>query len=239
MAPLSLSVVIPTWGEGSEIRAVVAVARAIGDEVIVVDAGSPDGTAELARAAGARVIVAAKGRGAQLDAGARVATGDALLFLHADIRLPAEARAAIEVALSEPGILGGNFRVLYGSPTPAARLFSWGNDLRRRWLRIYYGDSALFVRRETYAALRGFRTLPILEDYDFVRRLERMGRTAYVRHVAVRVSARRFETRPIRTLCIWGFLQFLFSVGVSADWLARFYRDARRPSTSPSGQGLG
>src|SRR6266511_4311111 len=106
MAPLSLSVVIPTWCEASEIRAVVAVARAIGDEVIV-DAGSPDGTAELARAAGARVIVAAKGRGAQLDAGARVATGDALLFLHADIRLPAEARAAIEVALSEPGILGG------------------------------------------------------------------------------------------------------------------------------------
>ena len=224
---ISLSVVIPTWCEAAEITDTVRGARAIADEVIVVDAESPDGTAGLARSAGARVIEAPKGRGTQLDRGARIAAGNVLLFLHCDVRLLPEAREAIEEALADPDIQGGCFRVRYEPETFFAQLFSWANHVRTRWLRIYYGDSAVFVRRETYVTLGGFRSLPIFEDYDFVRRLERAARTTYVRHVIVRASARRFGAAPIRTLMIWILLQILYSMGVSAQTLALLYRDAR------------
>jgi rSAM/selenodomain-associated transferase 2 len=219
----TISVVIPTWCEGHEIAEAVACARRVGDEVIVADGGSPDGTARIAEEAGARVVHAPKGRGAQLDAGARAATGDVLLFLHADARLPEAAREAIIDALRSPDVQGGNFFVRFEPATRAARLFTWANHVRREWLSIYYGDSAPFVRRSVYIALGGFKPLPIFEDYELVRRLERRGLTAYVRDVEVRVSARRFQQAPLRTLGIWTMLQTLYSVGVSAHRLARFY----------------
>ena len=225
----SLSVVIPTWREAATIARTVGLALAVGDEVIVVDAASPDDTARVAERAGARVVVTAKGRGAQLHAGACAARGDALLFLHADASLPdaARARARIEEALADPLVVGGNFYLRFDPPSSAARLFTWANDARRRWMRVYYGDSALFVRRSTYDALGGFRPLPILEDYELVRRLERAGRTVYVRDVEVVASARRFERAPLRTLLLWSALQALYLMGVPPRRLARFYADAR------------
>ena len=225
----SLSVVIPTWREAATIARTVGLALAVGDEVIVVDAASPDDTARVAERAGARVVVTAKGRGAQLHAGACAARGVALLFLHADASLPdaARARARIEEALADPLVVGGNFYLRFDPPSSAARLFTWANDARRRWMRVYYGDSALFVRRSTYDALGGFRPLPILEDYELVRRLERAGRTVYVRDVEVVASARRFERAPLRTLLLWSALQALYLMGVPPRRLARFYADAR------------
>ena len=221
----TISVIIPTWCEEALVASAVKAALALGDEVIVADGGSPDGTAAAARGAGARVVTAHGGRGPQLHAGACSARGDILLFLHADARLPPGARRAIHEALGgKESILGGNFRLEFVPASFAARLFTWANDARRRWLRIYYGDSAIFVRRATYEALGGFRTLPILEDYELVRRLERAGRTVYVRHVTVEASARRFERAPLRTLAIWTMLQVLYSAfGVSPHRLARFY----------------
>lgn len=222
-----ISVVIPAFQEAAHISAAVSSARKIGDEVIVVDANSPDGTAQLAAAAGARVLQAPKGRGPQLDAGARHARGDVLLFLHADSRLPASARAAILEVLSHPDIDGGNFLLHFEPETRVGRLFGQLYDLRRRTLRIYYGDSALFLRRSAYEALGGFRPLPILEDYEFIRRLERRGRTLYLRHIAVTTSARRFAHRPLRTLLIWAAVQGLYSAGVSPYRLAQLYADLR------------
>jgi hypothetical protein len=99
--------------------------------------------------------------------------------------------------------------------TPVARLFTWANDARRRWLRVYYGDSALFVRRAVYERLGGFASLPILEDYEFVRRLERRERTAYVRDVTVEVSARRFQHAPLRAVGAWTAIHALYAAGVS------------------------
>jgi rSAM/selenodomain-associated transferase 2 len=224
---MRLSVIIPTWQEREVIQRAVRAAREIGDEVIVVDAGSPDGTGHLARAAGADLVHAGKGRGAQLHAGAVAARGDALLFLHADAWLPPRARAAIERALIDERLDGGNFRVRFVPESAAARLFSLANDLRRRVLRIYYGDSALFVSRTAYRRVGGFRPLKVMEDYEFVRRLERLGRTTYIRHIDVQVDARRFEAHPVHTLWRWALIQGLYSAGVSPDYLARLYRDAR------------
>lgn len=224
----SVTAIIPAWCEEAAIGAAVAAARRIADEVIVADGGSNDATVAIARAAGARVVQSARGRGAQLHAGATAARGDVLLFLHADAILPVTARRAIEDALADEAVLGGNFFLRFVPESFAARLFTWANHVRRRYLHIYYGDSALFVRQAAYESLGGFRPLPIFEDYDFVRRVERAGRTVYVRDVRVEASARRFERRPLRTLAIWTALQVSYSVlRVHPDRIARFYATIR------------
>jgi rSAM/selenodomain-associated transferase 2 len=219
-----ISVVIPAWREAGAIEGAVRSALAIGDEVIVADANSPDETAAIAERAGARVILAPRGRGPQLDEGARASTGDVLLFLHADARLPPAAREAIWRALSSPAIVGGTFLLRFEPSTRAARVFSWANDVRRRRLGIYYGDSAVFMRRRAYDSLGGFRPLPLFEDYELFRRLERLGPTAYIRDVEVTASARRFERAPVKTLLLWSLLQVLYSMGASPERLARLYR---------------
>ena len=223
----SISVVVPTWCEAVEIASCVACAQAIGDEVVVADANSPDGTATIAERAGARVVQARRGRGLQLHAGAAAARGNVLLFLHADTRLPPEARAAVLDVLKDDRIEGGNFRLCFLPATPLARIFDALYDLRRRALAIYYGDSALFVRRAVYEALGGFRPLPLLEDYEFIRRLERRGRTRYVRAIAAATSSRRYARRPARTLLAWVVVQALYSLGVSPHRLIRLYSDVR------------
>ncbi|HET6337219.1 MAG TPA: TIGR04283 family arsenosugar biosynthesis glycosyltransferase [Polyangiales bacterium] len=224
---MKISAIIPAWNEVLTIADAVDSARAVADEIIVADGGSLDGTAERAAAAGARVVRAPKGRGQQLRAGAACASGDVLLFLHADVRLESGAREAVERALSDVEVIGGNFYVRFEDASFAAWVFTVANHWRREWLQIYYGDSAIFVRAATYSALGGFRALPIFEDYEFVRRLECAGRTVYLRDVVAVASARRFSDSPLRTLGVWTALQALFSMGVSAERLARFYADTR------------
>ena len=223
---MRISVIIPTWCEAVDIGDTVAHA-AWADEVIVADARSPDGTADEARRAGALVVEAGKGRGSQLRAGAAIARGDVLLFLHADARLEEGAHEAIVRALDQPHVVGGNFYIRFAPRSVAADVFTFANDWRRRLLRTYYGDSAIFVRRSAYEALGGFRDLPLFEDYEFARRLERLGPTSYVRDVAVIASSRRFDGVASATLFLWCFLQVAYSAGVSADRLAALYKDAR------------
>lgn len=231
-----VSAVIPTWQEADWIADAVASARAIADEVLVADGGSPDATLAIARAAGASVVTAQRGRGQQLAAGARAASGNVFLFLHADTRLPREARPAIERALLDPAVMGGNFFLRFEPPTAVSRVFTRLYDLRRRALGIYYGDSPLFVRRDAYERLGGFPPHALFEDYAFIRRLERAGRTRYVREVAATTSSRRYEQRPLETLALWAALQSLYSLGAPPDWLARWYSAARAARSGPAQQ---
>lgn len=225
---MRISAVIPTWCEESRVGPAVHAAFRFADEVLVVDAGSPDGTAEVATRAGATVLQCPeKGRGPQLDYGAGRATGDVLVFLHADTTVAHGAREPIERALADPEVVGGNFYLKFVPCGLWGRVFTLANDVRRRAFGIYYGDSAIFVRREVWREVGGFRAQPIFEDYDFVRRLERMGRTAYVTDVIARTSARRFQHAPLRTLGIWTLLQTLYSAGVPPRRLARWYADVR------------
>lgn len=191
-------------------------------EWIVADGGSRDATIEVARAAGARIVTAPRGRGPQLNAGAAVALGEVLLFLHADTTLPPGALGAIRTAAADPALRGGNFRLRFEGQDLASRLFTVYYRAQQRWLNMYYGDSAIFVRREVFAALGGFRDDPIMEDYDFVRRLERLGRTCCL-PLVVTTSARRYRGRVVGTIATWATIVLLYKLGVPPDRLARLY----------------
>jgi len=190
---MKLSAVVPTWCEARRVERVVKACSRVADEVVVADAGSPDETGRLARQAGARVVEAPKGRGQQLNAGAAAATGDVLLFVHADTELPREVRGAIDAALEDPEIVGGNFKLRFVPASTSSAVFGLANHLRRRYLGIYYGDSCIFVRRTVFDALGGFKSIPLMEDHELVNRLEGFGKTHYETRVEVATSARRFQ----------------------------------------------
>ena len=217
---MSISVVIPTLDElpgvGLAIQSVVREA-----EVIVVDGGSKDGTVEAAAAAGARVVVAERGRGCQLDRGARLAGGDWLVFLHADTRLQPGWAAALRAL--EPSVVGGAFRFRVDSPRRVYRLIEAGVALRCRLFRLPYGDQGIFARRDVYQAIGGFPPFPLMEDLAFMRRLARAGRLAFPA-VRALTSARSWERHGVvaTTLRHWWLLT-LYLAGRPPERLARMH----------------
>ncbi|HET7101091.1 MAG TPA: glycosyltransferase family 2 protein, partial [Terriglobia bacterium] len=179
-----VSVVIPTYNEAASIAAVLERLKHVrGDfEVLVADGSSTDRTAEMVRElAGAypyplRLVESVRNRAVQLNQAARQAQGNAFLFLHADIYVPPETVEAVEQSLHDPAVIGGNFQIVFEGDTFVERFFTWCYRVRRPF-GIYYGDSGVFVRREVFERLGGFKPIPIMDDYEFVRRMERAGRT--------------------------------------------------------------
>ncbi len=223
-----LSVVIPTFDEA---RSISQTLDAVGElrgrvEVIVVDGGSVDGTVEIARRREVKIITAERGRGSQMHAGASVARGSALLFLHADTHPSPEAADRIVEALSDPEVVGGNFTVRFDGEGRAARFLTWLYPQLRK-LGLVYGDSGVFVRREVYDEIGGFRPHPIFEDLDLVRRLRRRGRVVHLPTTVV-TSSRRFENRSFAwTFTRWASLQALYWLGVPPRRLNRLYAPIR------------
>jgi len=226
-------VIVPVLDEERRIPAALAALAATPDvaETIVVDGGSRDRTVALATAAGARVVGAPRGRGPQMNAGARAATGDVLLFLHADVTLPRDAAAHVDAALADPAVVAGAFRTwtVPDDDSTRARLLApllHLADVRSRITRLPYGDQALFVRRDAFARAGGFPDQPLMEDLEMARRLRRIGRIATV-SASVTVSGRRFVAAPVRAALTMRILPVLYRCGVPADVLARLYGDAR------------
>jgi rSAM/selenodomain-associated transferase 2 len=229
-----LSLVIPTLDEAVALPATLAQARlACPDaDIIVADGGSTDATRAIAGEHGAQLIVTRRGRGHQQNAGARAACGDTLLFLHADTLLPPGAQAALADAHARSGVVGGNFRLAFDPPGLLNRAFAFAYNARARHARHYYGDSCLWVRRAVFDGLGGFREGMLMEDWEFVRRLEARCRATRERTMTlpltVTTSARRFEgRRRWRYLYLWAKLHHLHARGVSGDELAALYPDAR------------
>ena len=223
-----LSIIIPTLNEAHSIGATLdAVAEVRGHtEVIVVDGGSLDGTVEIARGRGARVIRGERGRGAQMHAGASAAHGEALWFLHADTLPPADSAVRIFEALKEHAVVGGNFDVRFDGAGRAARFLTWLYP-RLRKLGLCYGDSAVFVRREDYERAGGFQPFPIFEDLDLIRKLRRRGRIVHLSATVI-TSSRRFEGQSFAlTFARWAALQGLYWVGVHPRTLGRLYAPVR------------
>ena len=215
-----ISVVIPALDEERHLAAAIQSVRADA-EVIVVDGGSTDATREVAAREGARVLEAPKGRGRQLDEGARAAAGEWLVFLHADTRLERGWADALR-ALS-PDVAGGAFRLAVDSPRAGFRAVERGVRLRLRLFALPYGDQGLFVRREAYARVGGMPHLPLMEDVAFVARLRRAGPLAFP-SVRAFTSPRRWDRYGIvgTTLRNWSLLA-RYAAGESPERLARRY----------------
>lgn len=224
-----LSIIIPALDEAETIGATLDAAAGVRGEVevIVVDGGSADGTREVVRARGVRLVEARRGRGAQMHAGALAAGGEAMWFLHADTTPPADAAERIADALgADARAVGGNFHVRFDGDGRPARFLTWLYPQLRR-LGLLYGDSGIFVRREAYFRVGGFQPFPVFEDLDLVRRLKRAGRMAHLSAIVV-TSSRRFDGRSFtRTFARWSFLQVLFWLGVSPLTLGRLYAPVR------------
>jgi rSAM/selenodomain-associated transferase 2 len=227
--PPLVSVIVPVLDEERALPRLLDHLAALhgGMEVIVVDGGSADASRAIVRAhpLGARLLRAGGGRAGQMNAGAAAAAGEALLFLHADTRLPQTAHASLAAALAR-GVVGGNFALRFDGGGAFARLLTCWYAVQRR-LGVFYGDSAIFVRADAFRALGGYRPLAIMEDYDLARRLSRGGRTACLPGPAV-TSSRRWRRLGVgRTVAAWAAIRYLYLLGVPAERLARLYRPAR------------
>ncbi len=223
---MRLAIVVPTLEEEDTVRRFLPAALAVADEVIVSDGGSRDGTVEMARSLGARVVTGPPGRGIQLNRGAATAQAEILLFLHADTTLPPGGAEAVRAAAAR-GAPGGAFFLRFDADRPMQRLGSWLVNRRTRWLRVPLGDQAQWATRETFERLGGFPDWPLLEDVDFMRRLRRLPGFAIIAE-PVTTGARRFlELGSVRTVAINWLIWLLFFCGVSPHRLARLYRQIR------------
>ncbi len=222
----AISIIVPVYNEE------VAIVRLLDSldaqsvaEVIVVDGGSTDRTVEIALQR-AHLVRSGLGRAAQMNAGAAAASGKILLFLHADVLLGRGALDQLRLALEDAAAVGGNFDIRYEGKDWAAGAFTRSNRWRRRW-GIFYGDSGIFCRRPVFEKLGGYRLWPIMEDYDFARRLSKAGKLAFL-DCPIWVSDRRWRSSGLfRTMWSWFLIQGLYSLGVPPHYLARLYRHVR------------
>jgi len=221
-----ISIIIPVLNEETTIAPLLEALRDRGeDELLVADGGSVDRTVEIA-SGHAHIVHASAGRAVQMNTAAAVASGDVLLFLHADTRRGATALNVVRSVMADDAIIGGNFDVRYEGKDLAAGVFTHINRWRR-WFGIFYGDSGIFCRRSAFQSLGGFVCWPILEDYEFARRLRRSGKLAYLNE-PIWVSDRRWRKNGLfTTMASWFFIQSLYFAGVPPKHLARLYRPIR------------
>jgi rSAM/selenodomain-associated transferase 2 len=214
--------VVPVLNEAAGVRAALealAPLRARGHEVIVADGGSRDGSAELARGLCDRLLDCAPGRALQMNAGAGAASGEVLVFLHADTALPPDAPGAIAQAMKNH--VWGRFDVEIEGRHPLLKIIAWSMNLRSRLTGIATGDQAIFVRRDAFP---GFAEIPLMEDVAFSTAMKRRGAPACLRS-RVRTSGRRWETRGVlRTVLLMWHLRLAYALGADPARLAEKYR---------------
>lgn len=220
---MTLSVVIPTLNAAATLSATLASLRGA-DEVIVSDGGSSDGTRDIARRLGARVVNSLSGRGRQLATGAEETTGDWLLFLHADTTLEPNWRGAVEryIANSANQSRAAAFRFALDDASAQARRLERMVAWRAKALALPYGDQGLLIGRDFYLSLGGFRALPLMEDVDLVRRIGR--RRLVILPISARTSAARWRSqgwtaRSLRNVTCLS----LYFLGVPPRLLYRLY----------------
>jgi rSAM/selenodomain-associated transferase 2 len=223
---VKLSIVVPVLDDARHLEALLAdlPRSAPGAEVVVADGGSRDGSVETAAGApGVRLVSSARGRARQMNAGAAAATGEILLFLHADTRLPAGAAEAVRRVLTDPMVSYGRFDVRFDNPGAAFRLIARLMNLRSRVTGICTGDQAIFVRRATFVAVGGYPEISLMEDIELTRRLKRVGRLAALRQ-EVTTAARKWEREGVaRTVVLMWTLRLLHLFGIGPDRLHRRY----------------
>lgn len=224
---MKLSIIIPVLNEAQALPGLfehlLPLARH-GCEIIMVDGGSVDATPTLVACAGFRLIQATRGRASQMNAGAAIASGDALLFLHADTRLPDGACGLVPRALANPDKCWGRFDVCISGHSFMLRVVACLINLRSRLTAIATGDQALFMTRAAFDLVGGFPDQPLMEDVELCTRLRRLSRPVCITRRAV-TSGRRWERHGVwRTIVLMWRLRWDYWRGVPAQLLARRYQ---------------
>lgn len=235
MLDAKISIIIPVVNEASNITRTLLLARnAINIEIIVVDGGSQDETVEIVKSLGIKILSTPPGRAMQMNAGGAIATGDILLFLHADTLLPANFDMLIRQALFNYAIenqeseikppVAGAFELAIDAEIAGIRLVEKMVNWRSRFFSLPYGDQAIFLKADVFRDLGGFPEIPIMEDFVFIRHLKKLGKIAIV-NVPVITSGRRWQKLGIcKTTWINQIMIIGYYLGISPANLARFYR---------------
>jgi len=193
----------------------------------VVDGGSNDDTVGIAKSLGARVITSAPPRARQMNRGAAQATGDVLVFLHADTRLPEKFEDFIFNSFKQPGMVAGAFQLRIDSPMPGLRLIERLTNWRSRCLKTPYGDQTIFISSRVFHQVGGFPDIPIMEDFELVRRLRKQGEIATL-PVPVSTSPRRWQSLGIlKTTLINQLVIATYFLGIAPEVIARWYRRSK------------
>lgn len=224
----TISVILPVWKEVSIIN------HTIGNilsseyradmEIIVVDGSAEGETIHAVQNKKVQKIVSEKGRSQQMNAGATIARGGILLFLHADTLLPRNALHAISSIMQKKELVGGAFDLGIDSPRSVFRLIETAASLRSRITRIPYGDQGIFIRKDYFHAIGGFKEIPLMEDVDLMRRIKKAGDKICILPLKVKTSPRRWEKEGIVrcTLRNWTLIT-LYCLGFSPEKLTKLY----------------
>lgn len=225
MATAKISIIIPVLNEAASIATVVQQALTGNNiEIIVIDGGSQDETVDVVQALDVKLIHSSPGRAQQMNLGAKQATGDILLFLHADTYLPEQFDRMIRQSLTQPQTVAGAFQLKIAADLRGIHWVEKIVNWRSHFFQLPYGDQAIFLKASTFWQLGGFPQLPIMEDFELIRQLRKKGKIA-IASAAVVTSGRRWQklgilkTTLLNQLIIIGYL-----LGISPDQLVRYYR---------------
>lgn len=223
---MKISVVIPALNEESHLeKTLQSITKQEGDyEFFVVDGGSSDNTVTIAKRY-TTVINSLRGRAIQMNTGAKACSGDILLFLHADTILPDNAFREIRKRMKDDAVAGGSFYIAFDADTFILKGVSF--ITRFNFRLFHFGDQGIFVRRTVFQTLQGYKEMPIMEDYDFYKRLGKQGKVILIR-MPVISSARRFVRKGvIRQLLMNKLVVLAYWAGVDIQTIKRFYDDTR------------
>ena len=220
-----ISIIIPALNEAGVIaRTIAGLPKSERLDILVVDGGSSDNTAGVAKKLGAQVLSCAPSKAKQMNAGAEAARGDVLLFLHADTQLPDKFEKKVLTAAARKDFCAGAFSLGIDSGERGIRFIERMANWRARLLKMPYGDQALFVSRDLFIQIGGFADYPIMEDFDLVRRLKKKGKITILPD-PVKTSPRRWQNLGV--LHTWILNQFIIAayyMGISPRRLASWYR---------------
>ena len=220
-----ISIVIPTLNEEKNLAAALASTESSTDlELIVVDGGSSDGTTEVAKSFGVRLLTTAAGRARQANAGGLAASGDVLFFLHGDTRLPRGFEWYVMDLMRKPGVVAGAFTLGIDGPELGFRIIEMLANFRSRLLKMPYGDQGIFVRGDVFRAIGGFPDMDLMEDFVLMQRLRKRGKVT-IAPVAVKTSPRRWHKLGIlKTTLINQAVLLGYFFGSNPERLARWYK---------------
>lgn len=220
-----ISIIIPTFNEEKNIHRLLHVLKCMEHvEIIIVDGGSRDHTAAIVESYEVRLIRTDPGRAKQMNAGAQIARGNVLWFIHADSHITSKMADELREVLQDEKIVGGGFSLRFDNPSYLLKWIARGSNWRARRLHLFFGDQGFFVRRSIFEHIGGFPPVALMEDWMMCQRVKQVGRLILL-PMPIITSARRFQKHGIvRTFLLMQWIKLLFLCGVPTSTLERMYR---------------